>query len=164
MDSWKASPGGQRPPQPTVLISSLSLSLFKLCLSGLFKESLRPYGIRQAAEKGSSSGGTPASDCCCRGCTWSGILFWMWFARDKLCRGSDGKSVCWFDFRNTLRGLLVPKHLRSTNWVSPCQPGSHVGALGMFSSQIKNTVYVSPKEDTVPISWIIHSGLNSFTY
>lgn len=145
-------------------VGLLSLSLFKLCLSGLFKESLGPHGIRQATETGTSSGGTPARGCCCRDCAPSGILCWTWFARDKLCRGSDGKSVCWSDFRNTLRGLLVPKHLRSTNWVSPCQPGSHVGVLGMFSSQTKNIVYVSPKEDTVPISWVIRSSLNSFAY
>lgn len=91
-------------------------------------------------------------------------MFGRWFARDTLCRGSDGKSACCFDFRSTLRGLLVPKHLQSTDQVSPRQPGSHIGVLGMFSSQTKNRVFVSQKEDTVPIPWVTRSSPNSFAY
>lgn len=166
MDSWKSSLFGHLPPQPRVLTGwTSSLPFFFSTLPFLVVQHIslalwNQTSCRERQHLRRSSWEQLSKDAC----QWlmlgnrplSGIIFWMQFAQDKLCCGSNGKSVCLHYWRNTLFDLLVPKHLWNAIWMSPPQIGSLIWLLSVFSSQTNNVAEVS-KNGTRGADSLCHS-------
>lgn len=115
MDSCKSGLFGRFPPQPRALTS---WNLFFFTLPFLVGHRVswaswnqmscreRQHLSRKRFPRAAFKGRLPLTGVA-GNCPLSGIMFWTWFVQDKLCGGSNGKSVCLCDFRNSLFDFRV---------------------------------------------------------
>lgn len=117
IDGCKSGLFGHLPPQPRAL-TSWKLFFFTLPFLVGHRVSLASWNQMSCRERQHLSrkkflrvafkGRLPLTGVV-RNCPLSGIIFWTWFVQDKLCWGSNGKSVCLCDLRNSLFDFWVPE-------------------------------------------------------